>query len=102
MGGIESCCCSLLLHVGHTWPRDGRETESDKGGANGTRTRNPLLAKGQRCRRWRPDHAWPDARTGFCSREVAAPLLYFAAVCATRRRNVERGESLLRWAVVAA
>jgi hypothetical protein len=29
-------------------------------------------------------------------------LLYFAAVCATRRWNVERGESPLRWAVVAA
>jgi hypothetical protein len=29
-------------------------------------------------------------------------LLYLAAVCATRRRNVERGESPLRWAVVAA
>jgi hypothetical protein len=28
-------------------------------------------------------------------------LLYFAAVCATRRRNIERGESPLRWAVVA-
>jgi hypothetical protein len=33
---------------------------------------------------------------------VAVVLLYFAAVCATRRRNVERGESPLRWAVVAA
>ncbi len=29
-------------------------------------------------------------------------MLYFLAVCATKRREVERGESPLRWAVVAA
>lgn len=46
---MRSCCCTSLLYSTLRGPLPGGERASDQGGGDGTRTRNPLLAKQVRC-----------------------------------------------------